>query len=57
MERITPTPKLWLDPCGVVDGIEYVNVVDAEWNPIEYEIPLTNAQRDYRQASYGRSED
>lgn len=44
----------WLDPNGTVGGVEYVNVIDADWNPVEYDVPREQAERDYPEARYGR---
>ena len=39
-------PAIFADE-GTIDGISYVTVLDGGYNPIEYEIPREQAERDY----------
>jgi len=34
---------------GTIDGVQYVTVLDLGWNPMEYNIPLSDAIARYGQ--------
>jgi hypothetical protein len=36
---------------GIIDGVQYVTVLDSGLNPLEFAVPLTDAEADYPGAS------
>jgi hypothetical protein len=47
MPEIDRSNPVYFADEGTADGVQYVTVFDSGHNPIEYEIPRDQAERDY----------